>query len=130
MSPPGPTPQTIAQATLNDLLQGLQTGQWQAFRDRLTEDVTLWFPQEPFQGVNRGQEQVIALLHSIPWNSDTAITVERVTCNGTTVMVELGLDRPEGMATGFERAAIALQVRGEKISAIQPYLLLFHPAQP
>ncbi len=128
MDPP-PNPIPAARSALDDLIHGLRTGQWQAFRDRLTEDVTIWFPREPFQGLNQGKDQTIALLQSIPWNPETGIAVEQVTCNGTTVMVELRLDRPAGNSPGFERAAIALQVRGEKISAIQPYLLFFHPAQ-
>ncbi len=126
---PASHPIPVAQSALEALIQGLQTGQWQAFCDRLTEDVTFWFPQEPCQGWSQGQEQTISLLQSIPWNPETVIASEQVTCNGTTVVVELRLDRPAGNAPGFERAAISLQVRGEKISVIQPYLLFFHPAQ-
>lgn len=128
--PHSPTPFTVAQSALEALLQGLQTGQWYSFRDRLTEDVTLWFPKEPFPGVNQGKEQTIAVLQSLPWNPAVAITVEHVTCNGTTVMLELRLNRPGGNLPGFERAAIAFEIRGEQVSAIQPYLLLCHPAHP
>ncbi len=130
MSSPTSNPISVAQSALEALIQGLETGQWQAFRDCLTEDVTIWFPQEPFQGLNQGKDQTISLLQSIPWHPDTTIAVEQVTCNGTTVMLELRLDRPEGNSLGFERAAISFQIRGNHISAIQPYLLLFHPAKP
>lgn len=130
MSSPTSNPISAAQSALEALIHGLRTGQWQAFRDRLTEEVTIWFPKAPLQGLNRGQDQTIALLQSIPWDAATAITVEQVTCNGTTVMLELRLDRPPGKLLGFERAAIAFQLKGNKISEIQPYLLLFHPAQP
>lgn len=130
MSAPASHPIIVAQAALDDLMQGLQTGQWQALRDRLTEEVTLWFPKQPFQGLNRGQDQTIALLQSIPWNSETTIAVEQITCNGTTVMFELRLDRPGGSQPGLERAAIAFQIQGEQVSVMQSYLLFFHPAQP
>jgi hypothetical protein len=127
-TPVSPIP--IAQSALEALLQGLQTRQWQALRDRLTKDVTLWFPKEPFQGVNHGQEQTIDLLQSIDWDPEAQITIERVTCNGTTVMLELHLDRPGGNLPGFERAAISFEIRNGQVAALQPYLLFFHPAQP
>lgn len=121
---------TIAQSALQALLYGLQTNQWQPLRDHLAEDVTIWFPREPFLGLNSGKEQTIALLQSIAWDRTTAIAVEQVTCNGTTVMLELRLDRLAGSSPGLERAAISFEIQGEHVSAICPYLLLVHPTQP
>lgn len=124
------SPMTIAQSAWQALLHGLQTKQWQPLRDHLTDEVTIWFPREPFLGLNRGKEQTIALLQSIPWEREMTIALEQITCNGTTVMLELRCGRPGGTLPGFERAAIALQVSGDKICALQPYLLLVHPTQP
>ncbi len=130
MTSPAANSVTVAQSALEELMRGLQTGQWQALRDRLTADVTIWFPKEPFQGLNRGQDQTIALLQSIPWPPNRTIAVERITCNGTSVMLELRVVYPQGTSPGRERAAIAFQIQGHQVSAIQPYLLLFHPAPP
>jgi hypothetical protein len=120
---------TIAQSTLTALIHGLQTGQWQSFLEHLTDDVTIWFPREPFQGLNQGKDRAIALLQSVRWDREVAIAVEHITCNGTSVMLELRLTRPGGSSSGFERAAISFEVIGEKVAAIVPYLLLVHPAQ-
>jgi hypothetical protein len=122
-------PITIAQSPLEALIHGLQTGQWQGFLEWLTEDVTIWFPNPPFQGINHGKERAIALLQSVEWETQTAIAIEHVTCNGTTVMLELRLSQPDSPLSGFERAAISFEMKGNKVAAIVPYLLLTHPAK-
>jgi limonene-1,2-epoxide hydrolase len=123
------SPLPIAQAAFHALIHGLQTGQWHPFCDRLSDQVTIWFPQEPFAGINHGKERAIALLQSIQWDLETAIAIDHITCNGTTVMLELRLDHPGATLPGFERAAISFEIQDDKVAAIVPYLLLDHPAK-
>jgi hypothetical protein len=47
----------VANQAFGYFVQGLETGNWQAFLDMLTDDFTFWFPMGKFHGLNIGKKR-------------------------------------------------------------------------
>ena len=128
----------VGQQACQHFIHGLSSGQWAPFLAMLTEDVTIWFPKAPFQGFTEGKERAIAFFQFASQTfNQRSVVVDRITSNATTVMIEVRLldadtaveETEFSSDTGTQRAAIAFDVRGDKICGFRQYLLLFHPAQ-
>lgn len=115
---------TIAKIAFQEFSHGLSSGDWSLFLGRLSEDFTFWFPAGPFQGWNRGRERAGAFfaLVSVMFPEGLTLTVQQVTSNATTVVFEV---RSQGILSGqpYEnQAAIAFDVKDDKIASYREYL--------
>lgn len=114
----------VAEAAFQAFAQGLASGEWSPFLDQLSDDFTFWFPAGSFKGLNHGRDRAKAFfeLASSLFPDGLALTVIQVTSNSKTVIFEV---RSSGMMAGHpyeNQAAIAFDVRDEKISAYREYL--------
>jgi ketosteroid isomerase-like protein len=114
----------VAQAAFQDYARGLSTGEWQPFLDRLSDDFTFWFPAGPFKGTNVGKERITAFLASVPkiFPGGLTLTVEQITSNATTVVFEVQSTGTMGTAPYQNQAAIAFDIRDNKVCCYREYL--------
>lgn len=114
----------VAEAAFADYAAGLATGEWEPFLARLTNDFTFWFPAGPFKGTNQGKEKIAAFLAAVPkiFPGGLTLTVWQVTSNATTVVFEVHSVGRMGDAPYENQAAIAFDVRGDKICSYREYL--------
>ncbi|NEQ42663.1 MAG: nuclear transport factor 2 family protein [Leptolyngbya sp. SIOISBB] len=119
-----PEPLQVAQAAFQDYAAGLSTGEWQAFLDHLSDDFTFWFPAGPFKGMNQGKDKVAAFLSAVPkvFPGGLTLTVLQITSNETTVVFEVRSQGRMGTEPYENQAAIAFEVRGDKITSYREYL--------
>jgi len=114
----------VAEEAFQAFAQGLATGEWSPFLDKLSDDFTFWFPAGPFKGWNQGQEKAqdfFALVH-LMFPDGLTLTVQQVLSNATTVLFEV---RSQGTMKGqpYEnQAAIAFDIQDNKISSYREYL--------
>ncbi len=114
----------IAEKAFQAFSQGLAGGDWSAFLAQLSDDFTFWFPAGPFKGLNHGRQSAAAFLQSASrmFPAGLTLTVQQVSSSPNTVVFEV---RSEGLMMGqpYEnQAAIAFEVRGDKICAYREYL--------
>ncbi len=115
----------VAEKAFSLFQQGLATGKWQPFLDCLTDDFVFWFPVGKYRGRNEGLEKAAEFFQYVSQLYPQGLTVnlERITSNDTTVVFEL---HDEGLIRGEvlyrNRAAISLDVRGNKICSYREYL--------
>ena len=114
----------VAQAAFDDFSSGLIQGEWAPFLEHLTPDFSFWFPAGPFQGHNEGIETMTQFLTSVSrvFPEGLTLTVLNTLTNDNTVLFEV---HSEGKMLGqpYEnQAAIAFDVRGDKICAYREYL--------
>ncbi|RZM82245.1 nuclear transport factor 2 family protein [Leptolyngbya iicbica] len=114
----------IAQAAFADFAAGLANGDWQPFLDRLSNDVTFWFPAGPFKGHNQGKEKIAAFLAMVPQVFPGGLTLEvvQITSNATTVVFEVRSTGRMGSEPYENQAAIAFDLRDGQICAYREYL--------
>jgi ketosteroid isomerase-like protein len=114
----------IAQASFADFATGLARGDWQPFLDRLSNDVTFWFPAGPFKGHNQGKEKLAAFLAAVPKVFPGGLTVEvvQITSSETTVVFEVRSTGMMGSQPYENQAAIAFDIRDGQICAYREYL--------
>lgn len=105
-------------------LKGINTGEWQAFFDMLTDNFTVFFPRGEFQGETKGKKRAMEFFKYV---SDTfnktfkVVEVLRITANETTIVFEL---RDEALLRGNpykNRVAISWDIQGNKIAAYREY---------
>lgn len=123
---PEASPETLqcAQAAFNDFAQGLSTGQWQPFLDRLSDDFTFWFPAGPFQGTHVGKDKIAAFFASIPniFPGGLNLTVQQITSNATTVVFEVQSEGTMGTEPYQNQAAIAFDIKDNQVCSYREYL--------
>lgn len=124
MSEASPHTLTIAKIAFQDFSHGLSSGDWSLFLDHLSEDFTFWFPAGPFQGWNHGRDRAkdFFALVAVMFPDGLTLTVQQVTSNATTVIFEV---RSQGVLSGqpYEnQAAIAFDVKDDKIASYREYL--------
>jgi ketosteroid isomerase-like protein len=114
----------VAEDAFQAFSYGLSSGDWSSFLDHLSDDFTFWFPAGPFKGLNHGREKAKDFfeLATRMFPDGLTIAVQQITSNPTTVVFEV---RSWGVMLGqaYEnQAAIAFEVRGDKICAYREYL--------
>lgn len=114
----------IAEIAFQAFSQGLANGDWSAFLDQLSDDFKFWFPAGPFKGWNHGRERAKEFfqLVSVMFPEGLTLTVQQVASNATTVIFEV---RSQGSLRGHSyenQAAIAFEVKDDKICAYREYL--------
>lgn len=114
----------VAQAAFEEFSQGLSSGNWDAFLERLSEDFAFWFPAGPFKGNNVGKARAQAFFDSASkvFPEGLSLRVERVMNDGDTVIFEV---RSQGLMLGHpyeNQAAISFDIRGEKVCGYREYL--------
>lgn len=132
MSQAIPDPLTVAQQAFTHFARGLATGQWQEFLDMLTEDFTFSFPVPPYQGENVGKAKAAAFFEYVSqkvFPQGLSVRIERIASSETTVIFEL---QSWGEMFGHpynNQAAIAFDVRGDRICAYREYLAVIYQIQ-
>ena len=114
----------IAELAFQSFSHGLASGDWLPFLGYLSDDFAFWFPAGPFKGWNHGREraQEFFAMVSKVFPEGITLTVQRVTSNPSTVVFEV---RSEGLMMGYpyeNQAAIAFDVRDDKICGYREYL--------
>ncbi|MBD2231383.1 nuclear transport factor 2 family protein [Phormidium tenue] len=114
----------VAEVAFQAFTQGLASGEWSPFLDQLSDDFTFWFPAGSFKGLNHGKEKAKAFfeLASSLFPEGLTLTILQVVSNSTTVVFEV---RSSGLMAGHpyeNQAAIAFDVRDNKICAYREYL--------
>jgi ketosteroid isomerase-like protein len=124
MSSTVPATLAIAQAAFVDFAAGLARGDWQPFLDRLSNDVTFWFPAGPFKGHNYGKEKLAAFLAMVSKVFPGGLTLEvvQITSSETTVVFEVRSTGMMGSQPYENQAAIAFDIRDGQICAYREYL--------
>jgi ketosteroid isomerase-like protein len=108
---------------------GLGTGQWQAWFDCLTDDVTFVFPQGKWAGRHRGKAKAVeffAYVSSVFREGLRVVAVECVSQQGETVVFEFcdeGTLSVPGQAPRpyRNRVAISLDMRGTQVAGYREY---------
>jgi ketosteroid isomerase-like protein len=120
------SPNTLktAEKAFQAFSQGLKNEDWSAFLAMLTDDFAFWFPAGPFKGWNHGRDraQEFFAMVSKVFPDGLTLTVQRVTSNPSTVVFEV---LSEGVMMGHpyeNQAAIAFDVRDDKICGYREYL--------
>jgi ketosteroid isomerase-like protein len=114
----------VAQQAFRYFTQGLETSDWQAFLDILTDDFTFWFPTGKFHGLNQGKERAKEVFKYVSKAFQSGIkltSLDSITSNEKTVIFEF---RDEGLLLGKpykNRVAIAFDIRGNQICAYRKY---------
>ncbi len=114
----------VAQQAFEHFTQGLETGEWQALLDMLTDDFTFWFPMGKFQGLNTGKERAKEFFEYVSEAFKPGLkltSLDNITSNEKTVIFEF---RDEGNLLGQpykNRVAVAFDVRGDKICSYREY---------
>ena len=115
---------SVAQQAFSYFTQGLETGNWQAFLDMLTDDFTFWFPTGKFHGLNQGKERAKEFFEYVSEAFQSGIkltSLDSITSNEKTVIFEF---RDEGLLLGNpykNRVALAFDIRGNQICAYREY---------
>ncbi len=124
MNAKSPTPLSIAQTAFADFAAGLAGGDWQPFLDRLSDDVTFWFPAGPFKGHNQGKAKLATFLAAVPkvFPGGLAVEVVQITHNATTVVFEVRSTGMMGREPYENQAAISFDIRDNQICAYREYL--------
>lgn len=123
MTQPTPSTLAVAQEAFQHFQNGLASGNWQPFLDRLTDDFSFWFPMGPYHGLNIGKERAAEFFRYVSETFEGGLVVmcDRITSNETTVVFEI---RDEGLMGGNpykNRVAVSFDVRGDKICAYREY---------
>lgn len=114
----------IAEIAFQAFSHGLASGDWLPFLEQLSDDFVFWFPAGPFKGWNHGRESAKEFfqLVSVMFPEGLTLAVQQITSNPTTVVFEV---RSQGLLLGQpyqNQAAIAFEVRNDKICGYREYL--------
>ena len=131
MPPPADTDrqrtEAVARAAFADFTHGLATGEWNAWLDRLSDDVVVHFPQGEYAGRNEGKARAAEFFRYVRtvYPEGLFATLDGVTSNETTAVFEFrdeGLMRlPPGDRDYKNRVAVALDVRGDRVTGYREY---------
>ncbi|MBS9386608.1 MAG: nuclear transport factor 2 family protein [Dolichospermum sp. BR01] len=114
----------IAHQAFAYFTQGLETGNWQAFLDMLTDDFTFWFPMGKFHGLNIGKERAKEFFEYVSEAFQAGIKItslDNITSNEKTVIFEF---RDEGnlFSNPYKnRVAVAFDIRDNQVCAYREY---------
>ncbi|AFZ55666.1 nuclear transport factor 2 family protein [Anabaena sp. PCC 7938] len=114
----------VAQQAFEHFTNGLETGNWQAFLDILTDDFSFWFPMGKFHGLNVGKERAKEFFDYVSEAFKPGLklkSLDNITSNEKTVIFEF---RDEGKLLGEpykNRVAVAFDVRENKICGYREY---------
>lgn len=106
---------------------GLATGRWQPFLDRLDEAFTFFFPTGRFQGLHRGRSRAAEFFEYVTsvYPDGLFVSLDRLTLDGDRAVFEF---RSEGtlVLAGERRpyrnrVAVAMQFRGDRIADYREY---------
>ncbi|MGC9526526.1 MAG: nuclear transport factor 2 family protein [Limnospira sp.] len=130
-----PSPETLetAQIGFDRFKRGLATGEWEAFLEMLTDDVTFFFPAGPYKGLNHGVQKLGDFLRSATrtvFAGGLTLDEERISGGDTTVIFEA---RSRGKIWGnpYEnQVAIAFEIRGDRICSYREYLAVSFTLAP
>lgn len=116
----------IAQQAFQAFARGWATGDFQPFLEMLTDEFTFWYPYGKYRGKFTGQAgkaQMIAKCHEHTQAGDrlTFRPPHHITSSETTVMFEFECAGVIDHTPYQGRIAIALDVKGEKISGFREY---------
>lgn len=118
----------VATAAFAHFREGLATGRWQAWFDCLTDDFMLYFPQGRFKGRHEGKARAtefFSMVSTVYREGLIIDEVESVTANDTTVVFlfcDHGRMTVNDVTKDYQnRVAVALDVRGGRISAYREY---------
>lgn len=114
----------VAEDAFQAFSQGLASGDWSLFLGQLSDDFTFWFPAGPFKGLNHGREKAKVFFESATrvFPEGLTLAVQQTTSNPTTVVFEV-CSRGVMLGQAYEnQAAIAFEVRGDKVCAYREYL--------
>lgn len=124
---PGQAARTRALDAFRRFGDGLATGQWQPFLDRLHEEFTFFFPTGRFQGLHKGRTRAaefFAYVASV-YPEGLFVSLDRLSVDGDRAIFEF---RSEGtMVLAGERrpyrnrVAVAMQFRGDRIADYREY---------
>lgn len=124
---------TTAQVAFKHFTQGLETGEWEAFLNMLTDDFRFWFPVGIYKGENVGKEKATQFFHYVTdkvFTQGLSIELERITSNETTVVFEI---KSQGQMLSYayeNQAAISFDIRGDKICGYREYLGVLYQIKP
>ena len=114
----------IAQQAFAYFTQGLETGNWQAFLDMLTDDFTFWFPMGKFHGLNIGKERAKEFFEYVSEAFQAGIKItslDNITSNEKTVIFEF-LDEGNLFGNPYKnRVAVAFDIRDNQVCAYREY---------
>lgn len=114
----------IAEIAFQAFSHGLTNGEWTPFLEQLSDDFAFWFPAGPFKGWNYGREraQEFFALVSQLFPAGLTLTIQQIGSNPTTVVFEV---RSQSSLMGQpyqNQAAIAFEVKDDKICGYREYL--------
>lgn len=117
---------SIAQQAFASFTQGWATGDFQTFLDRLTDELTFWYPYGKYRGKFSGEEgkaQMIAKCrdHCAAGDRLAFSPPHHITSSETTVVFEFECEGVIESEPYSGRIAIALEVSGNKISGFREY---------
>ena len=123
-------PRDVAEEAFEDFRQGLSSGTWEPFLERLTDDFSFRFPMGQWQGEHRGRDKASEFFRYVSAAFPDGLEideVERVTAEENRVVFEF---RDSGKLRGQPYknvVAISLDVCGEKICGYREYFGLVGP---
>lgn len=123
MSKPDLSPLEVAHLAFQEFSDGLATGNWNRFLERLTDDFSFWFPSGTYHGLNQGKPRAEEFFRYVTtaFNPGLTVILDGVTSNETTVVFEL---RSEGRLNGQpykNRVAVAFDIREDKVCGYREY---------
>ena len=116
----------IARRAWDGFVAGRATGDWTAFLDTLSDDVTFFISSPgPFQGENHGKHRIEDFAQHAAAHGDDRIRFEepvRVSREGTTVVFEAWDDGSDDSGEMANRVAISFDVDDGRIITVREYV--------
>ena len=116
----------VARRAWDGFVAGRATGDWSAFLDTLSDDVTFFISSPgPFQGENHGKQRVEDFAQHAAAHGEGRIKFEkpvRVSGKGATVVFEAWDDRSVDGAEMANRVALSLDVEDGRIITVREYV--------
>lgn len=119
--------EAVARAAFEDFAHGLATGEWDAWLDRLAEDVVVYFPQGRYAGRNEGRARAAEFFRYVRtvYPEGLFAALDGVTASETTAVFEFRdegrMHLPDGARDYKNRVAVALDVRGDEVTGYREY---------
>ncbi len=113
----------VGKKAFDKFTNGLETGEWDAFLEMVTDDFTFWFTTGQYHGLNQGKDKAREFFAFVSeaFSEGLLVTLDNIVSNEKTVIFEF---RDEGLIRGVpykNRVAIAFDIQGDKISAYREY---------
>ncbi|HAC65932.1 MAG TPA: ketosteroid isomerase [Cyanothece sp. UBA12306] len=124
---------TLAKTAFKDFQQGLATGEWEPFLERLTDDFTFWFPVGSYQGENVGKAKAKEFFNYVSQTAfpqGLSVTINRITNSENTVVFELKSEGELFSHPYINQVAISFDFRGDHICGYREYLGILYQIKP